>query len=159
MNFTATVKTAAKLRLYFSPTLNFHASENGLQFAVSIDDEQPQIISLNKEDNTGVWNQWMTNNIIIKTTVHKIANTGKTYNKILDGKPWCSFTKTSTGFWRCKTKLFGPPETIKIKNKLMIQRLFIPVIFAISLLLASCSSSKKNAAITGNAFTEKCIQK
>ena len=45
-----------KLNTYLSPTLNFH-NNDGLKFAVSIDDEKPQIVVLNKEDNqTGVWN-------------------------------------------------------------------------------------------------------
>lgn len=67
-----------KLNLYFSPTLNFHNTATGLQFAVSIDNEKPQIISLNKEDNNnGVWEQWVANNIIIKTTQHQLLKPGK----------------------------------------------------------------------------------
>ena len=43
-----------KLNAYFSPTLNFYNTEEGLQYAISIDNEAPQIISINREDrNTG----------------------------------------------------------------------------------------------------------
>ncbi len=68
-----------RLNAYFSPTLNFHNTETGLQYAVAIDDDEPQIVSLNKEDNnnTGIWNRWVGNNIIIKTTSHKIKKPGK----------------------------------------------------------------------------------
>eukprot|EP01136_Pigoraptor_vietnamica_P029312 Opistho-1_new@8271 len=48
------------IQAYFSPSLNFYGTENGLQYAISVDDEQPQIISLNKEDKTsdkGIWNK------------------------------------------------------------------------------------------------------
>lgn len=69
-----------KLNAYFSPTLNFHGTENGLEYAVSVDDEQPQIISINKEDKnsiSGIWNKWVSENIIIKISNHKISAPGK----------------------------------------------------------------------------------
>ena len=56
---------------YFSPTLNFHNSEEGLQYAVSIDNEKPQIFSLNKDENArGVWDRWAANNIIFKSSYY-----------------------------------------------------------------------------------------
>lgn len=66
-----------RLSLSFSPTLNFLHLPEGLRFAVSIDDETPQLLSLNKEDNTGVWNTWVANNNIVKTSAHKISASGK----------------------------------------------------------------------------------
>jgi Glycosyl hydrolase family 115/Gylcosyl hydrolase family 115 C-terminal domain/S-layer like family, C-terminal region/Glycosyl hydrolase family 67 N-terminus len=105
-------KDSVKIHLYFSPTLNFHASENGLQFAVSIDDEQPQLISLNKEDNTGVWNQWMTNNIIIKTTAHKITTPGKHTIKYWMVSPAVVLQKLVLDFGGVKQSYLGPPETL-----------------------------------------------
>ena len=68
------------IHAYFSPTLNLFRDENGLQYAISVDDEQPQIISLNKEDKTsdkGIWNKWVAENIIMKATTHKIDKPGK----------------------------------------------------------------------------------
>jgi len=38
------------IQAYFSPSLNFYGTENGLQYAISVDDGEPQIISLNKEE-------------------------------------------------------------------------------------------------------------
>ncbi|MDI9861959.1 glycosyl hydrolase 115 family protein [Flectobacillus roseus] len=70
----------ATIKAYFSPTLNFHATPEGLQYAISIDDETPQFVSLNKEDKTsdkGIWNQWAAENINIKTTKHTITKAGK----------------------------------------------------------------------------------
>lgn len=70
----------AIVKAYFSPTLNFHATEEGLQYAISIDDETPQIVSLNKEDKTsdkGIWNQWAADNINIKSTKHTLTKVGK----------------------------------------------------------------------------------
>jgi hypothetical protein len=104
-------KDTAKLRLYFSPSLNFHASEKGLQFAVSIDNEEPQIISLNKEDNTSMWNQWVANNIIMKTTVHQIAIPGKHTVKYWMSDPGVVLQKLVLDFGGLKPSYLGPPET------------------------------------------------
>jgi hypothetical protein len=66
-----------KLTTCFSPTLNFH-NEDGLKYAVSIDDESPQIIVLNKDDsNKQVWSGWVADNIIQKTSYHTISRPGK----------------------------------------------------------------------------------
>ena len=107
-------KDSLKLRLFFSPTLNFHASENGLQFAVSIDDEKPQIISLNREDNTGIWNQWVANNIIMKTTSHYLPTNGKHTIKYWMIDNGIVLQKIVADFGGVKQSYLGPPET-KIK--------------------------------------------
>ena len=68
------------INAYFSPTLNLFRDDNGLQYAMSVDDELPQVVSLNKEDKTsdkGIWNKWVSESIIIKSTMHKIAKPGK----------------------------------------------------------------------------------
>lgn len=58
-----------ELSIHCSPTLNIYHSSEGLRFAVSIDDEDPEIISLNKEDsNPQDWDKWVASNIIIKKT-------------------------------------------------------------------------------------------
>lgn len=69
-----------KLNAYFSPTLNFHNKPQGLQFAVSIDDEQPQVISLNSDEKAtegGINYKWVGDNIIIKTSSHLLDKPGK----------------------------------------------------------------------------------
>ncbi|MEO6721519.1 MAG: hypothetical protein ABIN67_14215 [Ferruginibacter sp.] len=61
-----------KLQTYLSRTLNFHNTTTRLRYAISIDNDQPQIVSINKEDNNiRTWEGWVSNNIIIKTpTIH-----------------------------------------------------------------------------------------
>ena len=71
-------KGEAKLNLYFSPTLNFLNTTTGLTFAVSIDDEKPQVITLNKEEqNRNTWQKWVADNCIIITSNHTILMAGK----------------------------------------------------------------------------------
>ncbi len=97
-----------KLNTYFSPTLNFLNDSTGLQYAVSIDDEQPQMVSLNKDDNDGrKWNGWVANNVIIKTTDHVDKKTGKAYHQVLYGKSGSDTAKAGSGFWGRKAKLPG----------------------------------------------------
>jgi len=103
-----------KLVTYFSPTLNFHNSPAGLQFAVSIDDEKPQIISLNKDDNNvGMWSKWVSDNIIIKTSKHFISLPGKHVLKYWLIDPGIVLQKLVIDFGGVKPSYLGPPETKK----------------------------------------------
>jgi hypothetical protein len=116
--FYSNSKDSLKLVTYFSPTLNFQNAPNGLQFAVSIDNETPQIVSLNKEDNTGVWNSWVANNIIIKTTRHFISKPGKHTIKYWVIDPGIILQKLVVDFGGLKPAYLGPQETIHTsKNK------------------------------------------
>ena len=110
-------KDSLKLSSYFSPTLNFQHSTDGLQFAVSIDNEPPQIISLNKEDNGDIMYNWVGNNIIIKTTKHFIDKPGKHTVKYWMIDPGIILQKLVVDFDRLKPSYLGPQETIfKSKN-------------------------------------------
>lgn len=106
------------LRLYFSPTLNFHNTPEGLQYAVSIDDETPQIISINKEDKnsiSGIWNKWVSENIIIKTSKHKIDKPGKHIVKYWMVNSGVVLQKLVLDFGNPSPMYLGPPETRLIK--------------------------------------------
>ena len=105
-----------KLNAYFSPSLNFHNTETGLQYAISIDDETPQVISINKEDkNTGggIWNKWVGENIIIKRSAHKISKPGKHVVKYWMVDPGVILQKLVLDFGGMKPSYLGPPETLK----------------------------------------------
>ncbi|HEY6953617.1 MAG TPA: glycosyl hydrolase 115 family protein, partial [Flavisolibacter sp.] len=111
-DFYCNSKDSLNLLAYFSPTLNFQNSPNGLQFAVSIDNGTPQIMSLNKEDNTGIWNSWVANNIIIKTSKHHISQPGKHTVKYWMIDPGVVLQKLVVDFGTLKPSYLGPPETI-----------------------------------------------
>jgi hypothetical protein len=109
---------AFKLHAYFSPTLNFHNDSTGLQYAVSVDDEQPQIVSINKDEkNQKEWEQGVANNIIIKTTNHSINKKGKHVLKYWMISPAVILQKLIVDFGGLKPSYLGPQETIfKTKN-------------------------------------------
>lgn len=101
-----------RVMAYFSPTLNFHNNE-GLQYAVSIDNEAPQIISINKDDNNvRLWNEWVANNIILKTTRHYAKGTGKHTLKFWMVSPCVVLQKIIIDKGGLKASYLGPPETL-----------------------------------------------
>jgi hypothetical protein len=99
---------------FFSPTLNFHNNPDGLQYAISVDEEVPQIISINSEDKnsiSGIWNKWMTENIIIKTSNHTILTPGKHTVKYWMVHPGVVLQKLVLDLGGLKPTYLGPPET------------------------------------------------
>ncbi|GAA4728941.1 glycosyl hydrolase 115 family protein [Flavisolibacter ginsenosidimutans] len=104
-------KGKANLNLYFSPTLNFHNDSTGLQYAVSIDDEKPQIFSLNKEEATPIWSKWVADNIIIKKSEHHLLKPGKHTIKYWMISPGIVLQKLVLDFGGLKPSYLGPPET------------------------------------------------
>jgi hypothetical protein len=110
---------AVKLNAYFSPTLNFENDSLGLQYAISIDDEKPQIVSINKDDTNGrMWGQWVANNIIMKSSGHQILQPGKHTVKYWMISPTVILQKVVLDFGGVEPSYLGPPETIiKFKNK------------------------------------------
>ena len=105
-----------EVNAYFSPTLNFHNDPDGLQYAVSIDDEKPLVMSINAEDKntgSGIWNKWVAENIIIKKTKHHIASPGKHTLKYWVVDPAVVLQKLVVDFGGMLPSYLGPPETMK----------------------------------------------
>ncbi len=106
-----------QLNLYFSPTLNFYGDSTGLQYAVSIDDEQPQIISINKDDHDiKKWSEWVANNINIQTTRHAIHKKGKHILRYWMISPGVVLQKLVLHFGALPPSYLGPQETILQKK-------------------------------------------
>lgn len=102
---------AVKIQAYFSPTLNFHNDE-GLKYAVAIDDELPQVIPINKDDNNvRTWEKWVAANIIIKTSDHRVLKPGKHILKCWMMNPAMVLQKIVVDFGGVKPSYLGPPET------------------------------------------------
>lgn len=103
------------LLCYFSPTYNLHNQPEGLQFAVSIDDEVPQIISLNANAHAtegGIMYDWVANNIIIKKTKHTLKNAGKHTLKYWMINSGVVLQKLVLDFGGLQPSYLGPEETL-----------------------------------------------
>jgi hypothetical protein len=106
-------KNKVTIHAYFSPTLNFHNEAAGLQYAVSIDDEQPQLVTINTYTDVNVWRGWVANNIIIKKTQHQVSSTGKHVLKFWMVQPGVVLQKLVVDLGGVKQSYLGPPETRK----------------------------------------------
>jgi hypothetical protein len=108
------------INAYHSPTLNFHNTENGLQYAISVDDETPQVFSINKEDKTsisGIWNKWVAENIIIIFSKHHISKPGRHVIKYWLADPGIVLQKLVLDFGDTEKTYLGPSETRYTPNK------------------------------------------
>ena len=63
------------IKTYLSPTLNFHNTE-GLRFAISLDGEIPRTVNMHDPFHPDLWNRWVADNIIVKSTEHRITEPG-----------------------------------------------------------------------------------
>jgi len=106
---------AVNVQAYFSPTLNFHNLEGGLCYAISIDDEQPVLTGINANDDVRVWRGWVANNIIIKTTAHKVLQPGRHVLKFWMADPGTVLQKIVIDLGGVKQSHLGPPETMATK--------------------------------------------
>lgn len=104
---------AVQVQAYFSPTLNFPHDTAGLQYGISIDDEQPCIISINKDDNVlKTWEKWVADNIIIKTSSHHVHAPGRHVLKYWMVSPGVVLQKLVADLGGLHAAYLGPPETL-----------------------------------------------
>lgn len=111
-NFQLTDTGAVKLSLYFSPTLNFYNEPEGLQYAISINNEKPQVFSLNKEDKnsiSGIWNTWVANNCIVKSLQQNIRKPGTYTISYWAVSPGVVLQKLAIEYGTGKPSYLGPP--------------------------------------------------
>ncbi len=101
----------ATVSLYFSPTLNFN--NGGLRYAVSFDDDKPQIINIHEGMTNKKWEEWVANNIIISNTKHTIAGTGKHTLKFWMVDPALVLQKIVIDYGGVKQSYLGPPSLVE----------------------------------------------
>ena len=101
----------AVVKAYFSPTLNFLNDKVGLQYAVSIDDEAPQILSINDKPTDSIWRNWVAHNIIIRSSEHKELAKGKHILKFWMVDAGVVLQKLVIDFGGLKDSYLGPQET------------------------------------------------
>ncbi len=98
-----------QVQTYFSPTLNFNGRE--LQYAISFDDETPQIINLHADHTNQSWEKWVADNIIISPSEFHIKKSGMHVLKFWMVDPGIVLQKIVLGFRKVNPSYLGPPET------------------------------------------------
>src|SRR5690606_7644755 len=119
--FTVFNEGELKIETYLSPTLNFKKNE-GLKFAIAIDDEAPQIINIHEGDDVpdweypDWWNNSVTDRIRKKQSTHPSIKPGKHTLKLWMIDPGVVFQKFVIDAGGLKPSYLGPPESKVVKK-------------------------------------------
>ncbi|GGI50601.1 hypothetical protein GCM10011425_18130 [Mucilaginibacter galii] len=104
-----------EVNAYLSPTIDFTGNK-GLQYAVSIDDEKPQVFYVNAEANPGLWNRSVANSINIQSSKHQLSKAGVHTVKFWMISPGIVLQKLVLDFNKSvKPSYLGPPESFQAK--------------------------------------------
>jgi hypothetical protein len=104
------------VRVYLSPTKNYTRTE-GLRYAVSFNDDEPQIVNMHEEMingfSTQVWGRWVANNINVRSSVHTIDEPGKHVLKLWMVDPGVVVQKIVVQTGEVGETYLGPPESFR----------------------------------------------
>lgn len=120
-DFTIFEARELEVEAYLSPTLNYKKNE-GLQYAIAIDDELPQIINMHEGDTIpdweypDWWNNSVTDHIRKKVSSHTIARPGTHVLKIWMIDPGVVFQKFVIDGGGLKPSYLGPPESKVVRQ-------------------------------------------
>lgn len=115
--FTIFEEGELKVNTYLSPTLNYKKNE-GLKYAIAIDDEKPQIINMHEGETTpdweypAWWNDSVTDHIKIKSSEHGSIKPGKHKLKVWMVDPGVVFQKFVIDMGGLEPSYLGPPESV-----------------------------------------------
>ena len=98
------------VQTYFSTTLNFNGKE--LQYALSFDDELPQILNLHKDNSNQSWERWVADNIILNNAEFYLKRATEHTLKYWMVDPGIVLQKIVVGLQKVKPSYLGPPETL-----------------------------------------------
>ena len=102
---------AVKVDAYLSPTLNFTGAPTGLRYAVSFDDEPPQVVNALPDSSTRAWEKLVADNINITTTRHAVAKPGAHVLKFWAVDPGVVLQKIVIEARDIAPSYLGPPES------------------------------------------------
>jgi hypothetical protein len=110
-----------RVTAYVSPTLNFH-NTSGLRYAVSFDDDPPQIVNIHKGENLKLWERWVANNINETHTNHEIDEPGSHVLKFWMVDPGIVLQKLVVTTGPARPSYLGPPESARRDSRLNYSR-------------------------------------
>lgn len=100
------------VQVYVSPTLNYNNTE-GLRYAVALDDAEPRIVNIHKDNTTQSWDDWVASNIIVTQSRHKVKAPGQHVLKIWMVDPGVVLQKIVVQTREAKPSYLGPPESFR----------------------------------------------
>lgn len=103
-------KGEVKVKAYLSPTLNFHNNQ-GLRYAVSFDDEPPQIVNMHAGKTFRDWEESVRNNVTVEISKHVLAEAGNHILKFWMVDPGVVLQKLVIETGEVRPSYLGPPES------------------------------------------------
>ena len=97
------------VRAYLSPTLDFHAT--GLRYAVSFDDEPPQVVNAVADTTLRTWERWVSDNANVTVTRHRLAGSGEHVLRFWMVDPGLVLQKLVIEREGVRPSYLGPPES------------------------------------------------
>ncbi|WP_460892384.1 glycosyl hydrolase 115 family protein [Rufibacter soli] len=104
------------VQVMLSPTLNFHNTQ-GLRYAISFDDQAPQIINIHAGKGEGEWNRNVANNINLTISKHQLARPGAHTLKFWMVDSGVVMQKIVVDAGGLKPSYLGPPESTFVPVK------------------------------------------
>ena len=99
------------VRAYIAPSLNVSASPTGLRYAISFDDDAPQVVNVVADSSNRAWEQSVAENIRISITGHTLSRAGKHVLKFWRVDPGVVLEKLVIDAGGVKPSYLGPPES------------------------------------------------
>lgn len=104
------------VRAYLAPTLDF-TSGQGLRYAVSFDEEAPQIVNLHTglvaDNGNRPWEQAVSDGVLLKTSRHTISRPGAHVLKFWMVDPGVVLQKVVVNLGGEQPSYLGPPESFR----------------------------------------------
>jgi len=97
------------VRAYLSPTLDFLAT--GLRYAVSFDDEAPQVVDLAADTTLRAWERAVSDNVVTAVTRHRLAAPGEHLLRFWMVDPGVVLQKLVVERGAVPPSYLGPPES------------------------------------------------
>lgn len=105
--------------VYVSPRNNFQNWEEGLQYAVSVDDAEPKVVNLSyavdlNGNGNKVWERHTTDNVALTYTSHTLEEAGEHTVKVWMVSPGVIVQKIVLDAGGMLPSYFGPPESYRM---------------------------------------------
>jgi hypothetical protein len=101
-----------RVQAFVAPTLNFHNNE-GLRYAISFDDQPPQIVNIHAGETHRHWQKWVSDNINVTATEHHLGEPGEHVLKFWMVDPGVVLEKLVVDAGGLKSSYLGPPESTR----------------------------------------------
>jgi hypothetical protein len=100
------------VRVFLSPTLNFHNSQ-GLRYGISFDDEVPQIVNMHAQASHQLWQRWVSDNVNVQVSRHNIDKPGNHILKFWMIDPGVVLQRLVVETGEVGPSYLGPPESFR----------------------------------------------